>query len=112
MKISRANRSVKAVYRGSERSGRNCSRAFARRSGFTSCGIICGLWARGLTPADYEEAERMHNLCRARGIAGSAIDFLICAMPQRWWDRHIFTTDCDFECFYGRVLELKLYAVA
>ena len=69
------------------------------------------LLARGLTPADYEEAERMHNLCRARGIAGSAIDFLICAMAQRW-DWRIFTTDRDFECFYGLVLELKLYVVA
>jgi predicted nucleic acid-binding protein len=48
--------------------------------------------------ADYEEAGRMHNLCRARGIAGSAIDFLICAVAQRW-DGHIFTTDRDFECF-------------
>ena len=53
----------------------------------------------------------MHNLCRARGIAGSAIDFLICAVAQRraW---HIFTTNRDFECFYGQVLGLNLYAVA
>jgi len=34
-----------------------------------------------------------------------------CAVAQRWgW--HIFTTNRDFECFYGQVLELKLYAVA
>jgi len=59
---------------------------------------------------DYEEAARMHNLCRARGIAGSAIDFLICAVAQRR-DWHIFTTDGDFER-YGRVLGLKLFAVA
>jgi predicted nucleic acid-binding protein len=59
---------------------------------------------------DYEEAARMHNLCRARGIAGSAIDFLICAVAQRR-DWHIFTTDRDFER-YGRVLGLKLYGVA
>ena len=58
---------------------------------------------------DYEEAAHMHNRCRTRGIAGSAIDFLICAVAQRreW---HIFTTDRDFER-YGRVLALKLYAV-
>src|SRR5438046_7617591 len=32
---------------------------------------------------DYEEAAQMHNRCRSRGIAGSAIDFLICAMASR-----------------------------
>jgi predicted nucleic acid-binding protein len=62
-----------------------------------------------LETGDYEEAAQMHNRCRARGIAGSAIDFLICATASR---RHwqIFTTDQDFER-YGRVLALKLYAV-
>jgi hypothetical protein len=59
---------------------------------------------------DYEEAARMHNACRTRGIAGPAIDFLICAVAQRR-DWHIFTTDRDFER-YGRVLGLKLYALA
>ena len=51
----------------------------------------------------------MHNRCRARGMAGSAIDFLICAMASRrnW---QIFTTDQDFER-YGRVLGLKMYVV-
>jgi len=64
----------------------------------------------GVEIADYEEAARMRNLCRVRGIAGSAIDFLICAVAQRR-DWHIFTTDRDFGR-YGRVLELKLYAAA
>ena len=60
--------------------------------------------------ADYEEAAQMHNRCRSRGIAGSAIDFLICAVAdRREWQ--IFTTDRDFER-YGRVLGVKLYAVA
>jgi predicted nucleic acid-binding protein len=64
----------------------------------------------GIEVLDYEEAARMHNLCRGRGVGGSAIDFLICAVAQRrGW--HIFTTDRDFER-YGRVLGLKLYAVA
>ncbi len=63
----------------------------------------------GVEIRDYEEAAHMHNLCRRRGIAGSAIDFLICAVAQRreW---HILTTDRDFER-YARVLGLKLYAV-
>jgi hypothetical protein len=63
----------------------------------------------GIEILDYEEAARMHNMCRGRGIAGSAVDFLICAVAQRrGW--HIFTTDRDFER-YGRVLGLKLYGV-
>jgi predicted nucleic acid-binding protein len=62
-----------------------------------------------LETGDYEEAAQMHNRCRARGIAGSAIDFLICAMASRrnW---QIFTTDQDFER-YGRVLGMKLYSL-
>jgi predicted nucleic acid-binding protein len=64
----------------------------------------------GIEILDYEEAARMHNLCRGRGIAGSAVDFLICAVAQRrGW--HILTTDRDFER-YERVLGLKLYGVA
>lgn len=63
----------------------------------------------GIEVLDYEEAARMHNLCRGRGVAGSAIDFLICAVAQRR-DWHIFTTDHDFKR-YGQVLRLKLYAV-
>jgi predicted nucleic acid-binding protein len=59
--------------------------------------------------ADYEEAARMHNVCRGRGIAGSAIDFLICAVAQRreW---QILTTDRDFER-YGRILGFRLFEV-
>lgn len=62
-----------------------------------------------LETGDYEEAAEMHNRCRARGIAGSTIDFLICAVAsRRKWQ--VFTTDQDFER-YGRVLGLKLYGV-
>ena len=61
----------------------------------------------GVEVFDYEEAAQMHNRCRSRGIAGSAIDFLICAVAKRR-DWHIFTTDRDFER-YGRLLGLRLY---
>ena len=62
-----------------------------------------------LEPEDYEGAAQMHNRCRSRGIAGSAIDFLICAIAaRRHWQ--IFTTDGDFEQ-YGKVLGLQLYTV-
>jgi predicted nucleic acid-binding protein len=60
-----------------------------------------------LDVADYEEAARLNNQCRVRGIAGSAIDFLICATAVcRTWQ--IFTTDRDFSR-YAAVLPLKLY---
>jgi len=36
-----------------------------------------------LEAADYEEAAHMNNRCRTRGIAGSAVDFLICAAAHR-----------------------------
>jgi len=56
---------------------------------------------------DYEEAARISNLCRSRGIAGSAIDFLICAVAHlREWE--VFTTDLDFPR-YSKVLPLRLY---
>jgi hypothetical protein len=63
-----------------------------------------------LETEDYEEAARMHNACRARDVAGSAIDFLVCAVAHR---RHwqIFTTDRGFER-YQRVLGIRLYAAA
>ena len=57
--------------------------------------------------ADYEEAAHINNQCRLRGIAGSAIDFLICAAALRR-DWQIFTTDHDFT-HYARAVAVKLY---
>jgi predicted nucleic acid-binding protein len=60
--------------------------------------------------ADYEEAARLNNQGRARGIAGSAIDFLICATAlRRGW--LVFTTDHDF-LRYSTVFLLRLYKVS
>jgi len=57
--------------------------------------------------ADHEEAAQMHNRCRAKGVAGSAIDFLICAAAvRREWQ--VFTTDRDFEA-YAKVLAVELF---
>jgi predicted nucleic acid-binding protein len=62
-----------------------------------------------LAAGDYETAAAMHNRCRGRGVTGSAIDFLLCAVAElRHWQ--IFTTDKDFE-YYRRVLGVKLYVV-
>jgi len=57
---------------------------------------------------DYEQAAQMHNQCRARGITGSTIDFLICAVAHRR-DWQVFTTDRDFER-YSKALPVNLYA--
>ena len=56
---------------------------------------------------DFEEAADLSNKCRARGIQGSSIDFLICAVARR---HHfsIFTTDKDFVNFQ-KVLRLSLH---
>jgi predicted nucleic acid-binding protein len=63
-----------------------------------------------LEAADYEEAAHMNNQCRARGIAGSAVDFLICAAAhRRGWA--ILTTDQDFQN-YASVLPLRLYSAS
>ena len=58
-------------------------------------------------PPTYEAAARFFNLCRARGVQGSHIDFLICALA----DEHqvpIFTLDADF-ARYAEVCGLPLH---
>jgi predicted nucleic acid-binding protein len=63
-----------------------------------------------LEAEDYEDAARMSNQCRGRGIAGSAVDFLICAAAQRrGWS--ILTTDRDFPS-YASVLPLRLHSLS
>ena len=57
--------------------------------------------------ADYEDAARFGNQCRAKGIAVFAVDLLICAVAmKRGWA--IFSTDPDFAA-YARVLPIKLH---
>src|SRR6478609_1120026 len=56
---------------------------------------------------DYEMASQVNNTCRAKGIAVSAVDALLCAVALRE-DFPIFTTDSDFN-HYARVLPLKLH---
>ena len=47
---------------------------------------------------EYEEAARCANRCRAAGIAGSGVDFLICAVALHR-KLAILTTDGDFDKF-------------
>jgi hypothetical protein len=60
-----------------------------------------------LTEEDYEEAASTNNRCRAKGVTGSAIDVLICAVAmRREWA--VFTTDEDF-IRYARCVPVPLY---
>ena len=58
-------------------------------------------------PEDYVEAAKMGNSCRAKGLATSAVDMLLCAVAVRsGWE--IFSTDPDFER-YSKVLEIRAH---
>lgn len=57
---------------------------------------------------DYIMAARFYNECRQKGIQGSHIDLLICAVSVRL-SVQIFTSDKDFG-FYQRYLRIKLYS--
>lgn len=59
-----------------------------------------------VTTDDYEVAAKASNDCRARGVAVSVSDILICAIAlSRDWS--IFATDPDFNS-YAKILPLKL----
>jgi predicted nucleic acid-binding protein len=60
-----------------------------------------------LTVYDYEEAARCHNTCRRVGVAGSSVDFLLCAAALRR-QLEIFTTDGDF-ARYAEHLPIHLH---
>jgi hypothetical protein len=56
--------------------------------------------------SDYELAAEMCNQCRKRGVQGSHINFLICAVAKRL-GVPIFTTDKDFSQ-YRNIISIKL----
>ncbi len=60
-----------------------------------------------LVQGDFEYAAELSNECRARGIQGSVVDLLICAIAiDRDWE--IFTEDEDFTQ-YRRVIPIRLH---
>lgn len=59
--------------------------------------------------SDYEFAAELCNKCRKKGVQGSHIDFLICAVAIRL-DIPIFTTDKDF-FQYHKIISIKLYKI-
>lgn len=56
---------------------------------------------------DYIQAASFSNTCRSKGIQGSHIDFLICAVAYRL-KANIFTTDNDFK-YYAKHIPIKLH---
>jgi len=60
--------------------------------------------------SDYEEAATFFNRCRSRGIQGSHIDFLVCAMASRR-AMSVLTTDKDFAAF-ARILRIRLHGTS
>lgn len=62
-----------------------------------------------IQPGDYEEAARLYNLCRSRGIQGSGTDLLICAVAMRE-EVPVFTVDQDFVA-YASVFPLPIHQV-
>ena len=60
----------------------------------------------GITSDDYELAAEFFNACRKRGVQGSYIDFLICAVAARN-KLPVFTLDGDFVRF-AQPLEISL----
>ena len=63
----------------------------------TFCG---GFSDEPLAASDYELAAKLSNQCRAAGIVGSPVDFLLCAVATGR-NRSIFTSDGVFKTFVG-----------
>lgn len=59
---------------------------------------------------DYLIAAKFYNECRQKGVQGSHIDLLICAVAVRI-NSQIFTSDKDFG-FYRQYLPIRLYSTA
>ena len=57
--------------------------------------------------SDYEEAAKAGNHCRAKGVAVSIVDILLCAVAiKRQWA--VFTTDPDFTS-YAKIIPLRIH---
>jgi len=59
-----------------------------------------------LSTQHFEQAAEFSNMCRKKGIQGSTVDFLICAVAHLE-GLGIFTTDSDFEN-YSKFLPVTL----
>lgn len=60
-----------------------------------------------IVDSDYEAAAEYSNVCRAKGIQGSHIDFLVCSVAIRL-KMKIYTTDKDFQG-YSKHLPILIF---
>lgn len=60
-----------------------------------------------IAPDDYDRAASFFNACRARGVVGTPIDMLLCAIASRL-GMPVFTTDRDF-LSYSRHVPVRLH---
>ncbi len=58
---------------------------------------------------DYVQAAMFSNTCRSKGVQGSHIDFLICAVAFRL-ESEILTTDNDFS-YYEKHIPIQLFKI-
>lgn len=63
-----------------------------------------------LTTEVHGLAAQYFNHCRAHGVQGSHVDFMICAAAIHY-DLEVYTVDQDFQAF-AQLLPLKLYQTA
>ena len=63
-----------------------------------------------IVDSDYEAAAEYSNLCRKKGIQGSHIDFLICAVSTRSKIK-IYSNDKDFT-IYSTYIQVVLHSVS
>ena len=61
-----------------------------------------------VTRSDHEHAAACFNRCRAKGVQGSVVDMLICAVAERR-GAAVFTTDADFSR-YAKYLPFSLHS--
>jgi hypothetical protein len=99
-----------AVRKLSVQFARDGFRAYGREAAFARCVTLCGPSTNPNSGSRIMKKRRINNICRARGIAGSAIDLLICAAAHLR-NREVFTTDRDF-IRYSEVLPLRLHGIS
>lgn len=63
----------------------------------------------GLEREDHEQAAQCFNQCRAAGVQGGSVDFLLCAIALRR-KIAIFTVDADFRR-YSEVVGVTLHQI-
>lgn len=70
---------------------------------------LSGLPDELATSDDHSLAVKFYNLCRARGVQGSSVDFLICAMAKRLRSPTL-TLDKDF-LSYAQYLPVRMLSL-